>query len=98
MTTSHDIATKPPTTALVTGASGGLGAAIARRLAARGVEVWLAARREAALREEVQRIERAGGRAHALVLDIGDADAALERLQRLDEDAGGIDLVVANAA
>jgi short-subunit dehydrogenase len=83
--------------ALVTGASSGIGAALARRLAARGLEVWLAARRRSALDAEVAAIVAAGGRAHALELDVADADATVERLARLDEEAGGIDLVVANA-
>jgi short-subunit dehydrogenase len=85
------------TRALVTGASGGLGAALARRLAARGVEVWLAARRPEQLESEVAAIRAAGGRAHALVLDVGDQAATIERLTRLDRETGGIDLVIANA-
>lgn len=87
-----------PKRALVTGASGGLGAALARQLARRGVEVWLAARRESMLVDEARRIEEAGGRAHTLVLDIRDADRTVEALERLDDESGGIDLVIANAA
>jgi short-subunit dehydrogenase len=86
-----------PKKALVTGASSGIGAALARQLASRGIEVWLAARREDKLAVEVAAIEKAGGRAHALVLDVAQADATVERLARLDEETGGIDLVVANA-
>jgi short-subunit dehydrogenase len=83
--------------ALVTGASSGIGLHLARRLAARGVEVWMAARRQGVLEAEVEAIRRAGGRAHALVLDVADADATVERLARLDDEVGGLDLVVANA-
>jgi len=83
--------------ALVTGASSGMGLYLARRLAARGLEVWLAARREDLLTKEVAAIVAAGGRAHALVLDIADADGTVEKLTKLDIDSGGIDLVVANA-
>jgi short-subunit dehydrogenase len=83
--------------ALVTGASSGMGLYLARRLAARGMEVWLAARREELLVQEVAAIVAAGGKAHALVLDISDAEATVERLARLDVESGGIDLVVANA-
>ena len=86
-----------PARALVTGASSGMGAALCRRLAARGVEVWLAARRVDKLAAEVAAIETAGGRAHALPLDVADADATVARLEQLDDEVGGIDLVVANA-
>jgi short-subunit dehydrogenase len=86
-----------PARALVTGGSSGIGAALARRLAARGLEVWLAARTQDALDREVAAITAAGGRAHALALDVADGDATVERLARLDEESGGIDLVVANA-
>jgi gamma-glutamyltranspeptidase/glutathione hydrolase len=72
-----------PARALVTGASSGIGAAISRRLAARGIEVWLAARRREALDAEVAAIVAAGGRAHALVLDVNDADATAARLAAL---------------
>ena len=86
-----------PKRALVTGASSGMGLALARLLAARGIEVWLAARRRELLDSAVADIVRSGGRAHALVLDIADADAVVERLGRLDDEVGGFDLVVANA-
>jgi short-subunit dehydrogenase len=86
-----------PKRALVTGASSGIGLHLARRLAKRGIEVWMAARREELLLREVEAINAAGGRAHALVLDIAQADATVEQLARLDEEVGGIDLVIANA-
>lgn len=84
--------------AVVTGASGGLGAALAERLAARGIEVWLVARRAAELDALVAKLHAKGQAAHALVLDVGDADAVYERFARLDAETGGIDLVIANAA
>jgi short-subunit dehydrogenase len=86
-----------PQRALVTGASSGIGLAIAKRLASRGLEVWMAARRLEVLEKEVAAINSAGGRVHAMALDIADADACATRLARLDDEVGGIDLVVANA-
>jgi short-subunit dehydrogenase len=86
-----------PRKALVTGASSGIGAALAKKLAARGIEVWLAARRADALDKVIEEIEKAGGRAHKLVLDVAQLDATYERLTTLDKESGGMDLVVANA-
>jgi short-subunit dehydrogenase len=82
--------------ALVTGASSGIGAALARRLAVRGMEVWLAARRKALLEEVAEGISRAGGKAHVLVLDVSRSDETVERLAALDAQSP-MDLVVANA-
>ncbi|BCB17244.1 SDR family oxidoreductase [Bosea sp. ANAM02] len=60
-------------TALVTGASGGLGLHFARLLAHHGVEVTLAARRQTALDEARATITASGGAAEGLVLDVADA-------------------------
>jgi short-subunit dehydrogenase len=75
-------------TALVTGASGGLGQAIARALARRGAHVVLTARRAEVL--EALAAET-GGR--ALACDLADRSA----LDRLVEQAGPVDVLVANA-
>jgi short-subunit dehydrogenase len=87
-----------PKRALVTGASGGLGAALAAKLAARGVEVWLAARRQDALERNAAAIVAAGGAAHALRMDLAHPDDVARAVEKLDDESGGIDLVVANAA
>lgn len=59
-------------TALITGASSGLGRHFANVLAARGATVLLAARRRAALDEACAQISAAGGKAQAITLDVGD--------------------------
>ncbi|HXU68766.1 MAG TPA: SDR family NAD(P)-dependent oxidoreductase [Polyangia bacterium] len=84
--------------ALVTGASAGIGLAVAKKLAARGLEVWMTARGRERLEAAVAEINAAGGgKAHALVLDVADTEATVARLAQLDAEVGGIDLVVANA-
>ena len=85
-----------PKRALITGASSGMGAALAVRLGKRGVEVWLSARRKDKLEEQVATITAAGGKAHAVELDVTDADATYEKLKALDAKFG-IELAVANA-
>jgi short-subunit dehydrogenase len=82
---------------LITGASSGIGAALARHMAARGDEVWLAARRMDRTSEIVEEIRAAGGAAHAVELDVQDADALENAIAALDAEAGGFDIVVANA-
>lgn len=82
---------------LITGASSGIGAALARHYARRGDHVWLAARRAERLDDEVAAIRTANGTAHAVPLDVEDAEALEPALLRLDADAGGFDVVIANA-
>lgn len=84
-------------TAVVTGASSGLGQALAARLAARGTHVVLAARRASLLEDLRASIERTGGKATVLELDVADTGAVVASLQRVDDELGGIDLVLANA-
>ena len=83
--------------ALVTGASSGIGYALSLRLAARGIEVWVSARRTELLDRLVAEITAKGGKAHALALDVSRGDETVARLAQLDSESGGIDLVVANA-
>lgn len=83
--------------ALITGASRGIGAALARRMAKRGYEVWLAARSTGTLGPEVAAIESAGGRAHAFVLDVSNPEETEKKVAELDREVGGFDMVIANA-
>lgn len=62
-------------TALITGASGGLGAHFAELLAGAGAHVIVAARRAAALEALCERIAAAGGKAEAVSLDVTEPDA-----------------------
>ncbi len=67
-------------TALVTGASSGLGLHFARLLARHGAEVTLAARRQSALDQASTEIAAAGGAAKSIVLDVADAASIAEAL------------------
>ena len=84
-------------TALVTGASSGIGRALAERLARDGVLVVLAARREAVLREVADGIARRGGETLIEPLDVADTERTVAAVRRIDAEVGGLDLVVANA-
>lgn len=93
-------------TALVTGSSRGIGAAIAQRLAAEGADVAVTASQTGpksgytgSLEETVARIERAGGRAVAIACDLSDGDARADLIERAVEAVGApIDILVNNAA
>jgi len=84
--------------ALVTGASRGLGAALAAELARKGARVVLVARELAPLEEQVRQIRAFGGVAHALSADIGDQRAAYPLAAAAAELVGPIDLLVHNAS
>jgi short-subunit dehydrogenase len=82
------------TRALVTGASKGIGRALAEALAARGAAVGLAARGA----EELEALAaRLGTRAVALPCDVGDPEAVGAAVERFVAEAGGLDLAIANA-
>jgi 3-oxoacyl-[acyl-carrier protein] reductase len=81
-------------TALVTGASGGIGSAIARALAAQGARVALSGTREEALRAVAGGI---GGDPVVLPADLGDAQAVDALVPRAVEALGKLDILVNNA-
>jgi 3-oxoacyl-[acyl-carrier protein] reductase len=83
--------------ALVTGASRGIGEAIARRLAAEGAQVIAAARTVDALERLVGEIASAGGKATALRMDVSDGASIEEAAKVALERHGGIDVLVNNA-
>jgi 3-oxoacyl-[acyl-carrier protein] reductase len=82
--------------ALVTGASRGIGRAIAHRLAGQGAVVVAAARGDNA-RETVDSIVAAGGRAEALSVDVTDAAALGQVPAGIVERLGRLDIIVSNA-
>ena len=85
-------------TALVTGASRGLGKAIARRLAREGAAVAVNYKTRGAEAEAVvEEIRAAGGRAAALRADIGDPAQVKEMMNRLQPELGPLSILVNNA-
>lgn len=87
----------PARVALVTGASRGIGRAIASRLARDGRHVVLAARSQGPLDELKAEIESAGGQATTLAVDVGDQPALAAAIDAAIKDLGRLDILVNNA-
>lgn len=85
-------------TAVVTGASSGIGAATALTLAAGGYPVAVGARREEKLTELVQQIRDAGGEAVGHRLDVSSTESVEEFAAKVTADLGEIEVVVSSAA
>ena len=84
--------------ALITGGSRGIGAAIAKRLAANGANVAITYTKGAdAAASVVKEIERAGGKAIAIQADAADADACKAAVEKTVATFGGLDVLVNNA-
>ena len=84
-------------TALVTGASSGLGARFARVLADNGAQVVLASRRVERLKELRAEIEAAGGDAHVVALDVTDQASIRSAIAHAETEVGPIDILVNNS-
>jgi short-subunit dehydrogenase len=82
---------------IVTGASSGIGWALARRLGAEGYRVGLIARRRIALDAAVDTIVKAGGTAFAAVADVGNRAALRAAVDEIEGRFGPADVMVANA-
>ena len=78
--------------AVVFGASSSIGSAVAKEFAAEGAEVYLSGRNKPSVEEVKREIERAGGRAHASVVDALDDGAVRTYLEEVAAKAGGIDI------
>ena len=83
---------------IITGASSGVGAATARRLAASGAKLMLAARREDRLKDLVAAIEKTGGTVAYRVTDVADRAQVQALAEATLETYGRIDVLVNNAA
>ncbi|MCK9487126.1 MAG: SDR family NAD(P)-dependent oxidoreductase [Dehalococcoidia bacterium] len=93
-------------TAIVTGASRGIGEYVARSLAADGARVAVAARTEevsdsrlpGTIHTVTQRIKDDGGEALAVRMDMRDADSIKDGVQKVVDEWGGLEIIVNNAA
>jgi NAD(P)-dependent dehydrogenase (short-subunit alcohol dehydrogenase family) len=82
---------------LLTGASSGIGEAAAEKFARRGATVVVVARRQELLDAVVRRITGDGGDAQARACDLSDLDAADELVAKVEQDLGGVDILINNA-
>jgi NADP-dependent 3-hydroxy acid dehydrogenase YdfG len=94
MSTSQPLSGK---TAVVTGASSGIGRAIALRFGEAGAHVVLGGRTREAMEETVRAIEKAGGSGRAVVLDVRDVAAVQALVEGAARDKGRLDILVNNA-
>jgi len=86
-----------PSTLLITGASSGIGRALAVEYGAGGASLALCARREAELAKVADEVRAAGGSAVTIPVDVADVDAVAEAVRRAERDLGSLDMVIANA-
>lgn len=84
-------------TAIVTGASSGIGRAIAEKLGAAGAHVFLCGRTTPAMDESKKKIEEAGGKASIVVADLRDLAQVQGLVDRAVEETGRLDVMINNA-
>ena len=85
-------------TALITGASRGIGRVCALELARAGARVILAARSLDKLEEVAAEVRASGGEAKAILIDMGSRDSIQQSIQAVQKDMGPIHILVNNAA
>jgi short-subunit dehydrogenase len=83
--------------AAITGASSGIGLAVARALAREGVSVVLGARRMDKLADAVRDIRSGGGRADSVVMDVTSETDVRALVERAQEAFGSLDIMICNA-
>ncbi len=94
---SHDPHDLTGRTALITGASRGIGRAIAEELASHGCAVALAARSADTVQQAAEAIEQSGGRAVAIAADVTEDGAAERLVAETVSTLGGLDILINNA-
>ena len=82
---------------LITGASSGIGKGIALEIAGHGAHLGLLARREDLLKEIVEEATAKGVQAVAVTADVRDVKAVREAADRVRQEVGAIDILIANA-
>lgn len=87
----------PSKVVLVTGASSGIGRAVARQFGIRHARVALVARRRGRLEEVAEEIERAGGEPLVIPADLAEQQSAEEAVRTVDQRWGRLDVLVNNA-
>lgn len=88
---------EPPRAALVTGASSGIGRAVAGALGSLGFDLTLVARNQDRLAGVAGMVSEAGGRVQTVAVDLGSPDGAEEAVEAHRSCFGRLDCVVANA-
>ncbi|WP_165226917.1 SDR family NAD(P)-dependent oxidoreductase [Aquisphaera insulae] len=86
-----------PSAIVITGASRGIGRALAMELASRGHRIGLVARRREALDDLAAEIRDRGGIAHASAADVSDRRSLRASIEQLEGALGPVDVMVANA-
>jgi short-subunit dehydrogenase len=84
-------------TVVLTGASRGIGVAIAQELVTRGATVVGVARSQAGLNKVCTEIKNSGGKAIGISFDLGDVEALPTLIEKIEQQVGSIDILINNA-